>query len=285
MGPSTISRKENNMDSISKNIKAAALAPGLPHLLTSDVNKPYAELANAVEALGDSFQARGVKRVLYYSTQWLSVLGQSFQAKTDLKGLHVDENWYDLADLPFDFKVDGAFAQKMAAAATDQGFQSKLIDYNGFPVDTGTIVVDQLLNKGRFSTNMVACCVYSDGPETEKLAKTIRDTIDGDDTPTGIVCVSGLSGRWFTTEIDLREDHIRSPEDDEWNRKILGKFESGAHKELTKLIPEYAGACKVDMGFKAYNFLNGVGAFTEGKPAQVRAYGPIYGTGNAVIEM
>lgn len=269
-----------------KTIKAGALVPGLPHLLLDRaLNKSYLELAGALEALGDAFAAQGVKRVVYYSTQWISVLGHSFQAREALAGYHVDENWHELGDLPFDFKVDGKLAESMAAKAAKAGYQARLVDYNGFPVDTATIVADRLLNKGRFTTGMVSCCVYSDYADTQNLAGIVAEAVRETEVPTAFVAVTTLSGRYFTTEIDLREDHIASNVDDEWNKRILGLFEKGAYSEVESLIPEYAGACKVDMGLKALAFLKGVGVAKEGVPARKRAYGSLYGTGAAVVEM
>lgn len=264
------------------NLKVAALVPGLPHILKPDMNGGYAALAGALARLGDELQAEGVERIVYYSTQWISVLGHLYQAKTELKGLHVDENWYDIADLPFDFRIDRAFAEAMAKAAQAKGYQTKLVDYEGFPVDTGTIVADRFLNKGRFATNMLSCCVYSDYADTLKLAGTVADCIAQGSKKTAAIAVTGLSGNWFTSEIDLREDHVR-PAQQEWDKLILSLWEKGHMLASEERRGEYAGACKVDMGMKALAFLRGVGGAVEGKGASVRAYGGIYGTGAAVV--
>lgn len=274
---------------ISKNLKAAFWLPGLPHLLKPELNPTYKVISQATEQLGKHLEDMGVERVVYYSTQWISVLGHLFQAKKQLSGYHVDENWHDLADLPFDFKIDSEFAGQLATAATNEGYQTKLVDYEGFPVDTGTIVADTLLQSerasaaGKFASTMVSCCVYSDYADTVKLARTIRSVIDAGSKPTAVVVVSGLSGRWFTREIDYREDGVSDSEDDRWNRRILAHFEQGQYAEVEKLIPDYAGACKVDMGLKGLAFLRGVGALESGRRAQVHAYGGIYGTGAAVL--
>ncbi len=269
---------------MSQFLKGAALVPGLPHVLSPDLNPHYANLAKGLAAVGDRFKAEGVERVIYYSTQWISVLGHLYQAKKDLNGLHVDENWYAMGDLPFDFKIDVPFAEKLAKEAAAQGYQTKLVDYEGFPVDTGTIVADRLLNKGRFKSNMVSCCVYSDYADTVKLSGLIQKAIDEGKVKTAVVCVSGLSGRWFTTDIDPREDHVSSKDDDQWNKRMLELFEKGHFDQAEKLAPEYAGAARVDMGFKALAFLRGAGALKQGKAAKLHAYGPIYGTGAAVVE-
>lgn len=269
---------------MSENVLAAAIVPGLPHILKTDLNPAYQEMARAMVSLGDRLHERGIRRIVYYSTQWMSVLGHSFQARAQLEGVHVDENWYDLGDLPFQFRVDLPAAQAMAAAAAQAGYQARLIDYDGFPVDTGTIVADRLLNKGRFSTGMISCCVYSDYADTVRLARTVTLALAADGVPTAVVAVSSLSGRWFTTSIDLREDHVSSSDDDLWNKRMINLLEKGQLSEAEALIPDYARSCKVDMGFKALAFVKGAGAAIPGKGAVCHAYGGIYGTGAAVVE-
>jgi 2-aminophenol/2-amino-5-chlorophenol 1,6-dioxygenase alpha subunit len=268
-----------------RNLTAAAIVAGLPHLLEREANAGYEQLARAMEALGDDFERRGVKRILYYSTQWISVLGHSFQARSELTGHHVDENWYELPDLPFSFRVDRPFAERLAKSVEAKGHQARLIDYDGFPVDTGTIVADRLLNRGRFVTGMVSCCVYSDFEDTVQLASTLAEALAEDATPTAVVCVSMLSGRWFTRAIDPREDHVSSPEDDACNRRLIQLLEAGQAEEVEAYLPAYNAAVKADMGMKALAFLKGFGAFAPGRKARLRAYGALYGTGAAVIEM
>lgn len=260
------------------------LVPGLPHLLRPELHPNYHSLATEMSNLGDRLASKGIERLLYYSTGWISVLGHLFQAKQTLKGMHVDENWYDLIDLPFHFKVDAKFASALAESARSAGYQTKLVDYEGFPVDTGTIVADQLINKGRFDVAMVSCCVYSDFADTVALAASLRRCLEQDSRKTAVVAVSGLSGRFFTMEIDLREDHVSSPEDEAWNKRVLGLIEAGHLAGLAAILPEYSRNTKADMGLKAMAFLQGMDVAKAGRPAKCLAYGGIYGTGAAVIE-
>lgn len=265
-------------------IISAAMVPGLPHLLLRDINPTYAQLASAMDQLGDRLARLGVTRVLYYSTQWLSVLGHSVQARVDLSGSHVDENWHDLPDLPFCFRVDRPFAEKLVTAMEHAGYQTRLIDYDGFPVDTGTIVADSMINRGRFAVGMLSCSVYSDYADTKRLATTLRHVLNSDPNPTAVVCVSALSGRWITHQIDLREDHFSAIEDDGYNRRLIDWIEQGNLQELATHLPGYCAAAKADMGMKALAVLEGIGALIPGRHARCHAYGPIYGTGAAVIE-
>jgi len=277
-------------------IKALALVPGLPHLLTTDPRQlaaSHAALAKSMRDLGEDFRRRGIERIVYYSTQWIAVLGQMFQARANLTGKHVDENWYELGNLPFAFRVDTGLAGRCVEAARGMGVQAQLVDYDSFPVDTATIVADRLLNpKGTMQSGMVACNVYTDFAHTTKLAQGLAPAIAADGVPTAIVGVSGLSMRYFTTTIDPREDRLRDPADDEWNRRMLSRLEQGDYAAFERDIPAWSGACKVDMGMKAYAFLKGFAGpgasdagFAQGKGARTLAYGAIWGTGAAVIEL
>lgn len=270
-----------------KNIALRALVPGLPHLLRAGSHEieAYKPLLAGFATLRKEMAEKKVKRVFFYSTQWIAVLGQLLQARKQLKGLHVDENWYDYGDLAFDFNIDTVFAGQAAEAMKAKGFQTQLVDYEGFPVDTATIVASRLLgcDSAKIETNMLACNVYTDFEKTFELGQIIGKALAGDreNVPTAVIAVSGLSGRFFTTEIDLREDHIRSSEDESWNKKMLDLLTAGKFSDFENHIPAYASACKVDMGLKAYGFLKGIG--WSGSRAEVLGYGPIYGTGAAVL--
>lgn len=260
-----------------------AWVPGLPHLLRPDLNDSYAKLALACEELGEEFKRQSVRRILYYSTQWLSVLGQSVQTRPRVKGLHVDENWYDIASLSFDFQIDQALARNMIEHSKEAGFQVRGIDYEGFPVDTGTIVANKLLNKADLPTGMYSSCVYSDYAETLRIGQVVKAAADSLDGVTAVVAVSGLSRRYFTTEIDFQEDHIRDPKDDLLNRKILAAMNEGDWLSVSKMREDYCRDAKVDMGLKALAFLDGAGACKTGRRLKTMAYGAIYGTGAAVM--
>ena len=57
----------------------------------------------------------------------------------------------------------------------------------------------------------------------------------------------------------------------------------GKNAAVLSLSSEYAHAAVADMGFKAFAWLMGVLGTPESK-GQVLAYGPIWGTGAAVVE-
>lgn len=260
------------------------LVPGLPHIIQkADVNDGYAKLKLAMEDVGQDILASGAKRIIYYSTQWLAVLDQMFQAKSDLKGFHVDENWYEFGKLEFDFNIDQRFAEKMADTVQRAGHKTRLVDFNGFPVDTGSIVADTLVNPNKLPTAIVANNVYCDYENTRNFAALLCEALEQDGTPTALVAISGLSGRYFTHPIDMREDTIRESSDDKWNQTMLNHWAAGEFDNAEAKIPQFAKEARVDMGFKAYAFLRGFVPEGFSNPAKVLGYSAIYGTGGAVV--
>ena len=257
---------------------------GFPHLLREELSPGYKDLATAAREVGKDIKRTGAKRILYYSTQWLSVLGVSFQAGRNLKGEHVDENWHDLvASLPFDFKVDRGMAEKLAEEARGAGFQPALIDFVGFPVDTATIVADSLINEDGLCVNMVSSHVYADAAATRALAASLAGALEQDNTETAIVVVSGLSGYGFTDEIDLREDRYRDEKYRRLDEKLLALWQKGSYSEADDYVGGYGAEARADMGLKAYHFLRGFMGSRQ-QSAEVLSLAPVNGQGAAVIK-
>lgn len=266
-------------------LRAICMLPGMPHLLLSD-QPQYQALVRSAQALGQDLIQRGVQRIVYFSTQWLAVLDQLVQGGSEVRGIHVDPSWHEMGEIPFDFQIDRPFAETVAREFTLGGQTTKLIDYCDFPIDTGTIVADRLLQgSSRAWTTMVACNVYSSFEDTRSLGQMLGKCIAGDPRPTAVCCVAGLSGHMFTTPIQLTEDTIRLEQDDTWNRRIIGLLEKGKHAEILGLLDGFAQEARSDMGFKAFALCLGLadGAGIPLPQARCHAYGPIYGTGAAVL--
>ena len=260
-----------------------AFVPGLPHILNPDLNAHYGSLNAAMGQIGKGLKIQGARRILYYSTQWLSVLGHSVQTRPRPTGRHIDENWYDIADLSFDFTVDTSMATGMLNALSQAGYQARPVNYDGFPIDTGTIIADKLINTNHLPVGMFSCCVYSDYFETIKLGQTLRRVLENLEGTTAVVVVSGLSQRFFTTEIDLREDRVRSQDDDLANKKLISMITENDWAQQRDFLATYTKSVKADMGMKGLAFLEGLGLLGVDAKLQSKAYGAIYGTGAAVL--
>lgn len=265
-------------------VVAAFLVPGTPLPYLRPENPPWRPIADGYKAAGQALASAKPDVLLIYSTQWIAVLDELWQARPRVTGIHVDENWYEYGNLPFDFRIDTELAEACVQASKSVGVKSKSVNYDGFPIDTGTIVAANFLTPGGATPLVIAANnIYHDAATTEKLAAMAVAEAAKQGKRVAVVGVGNLSGTIFRQEIDIAEDRIARSEDDAWNRKILAMIEAGKVDELKASVGEYAQEARVDMGFKHLYWILGAlgGSFSRGV---VHAYGPAYGSGVAVVE-
>ncbi len=266
-------------------VVSAFLVPGSPLPYLKPENPPWHALVEGYKTAGAALAESSPDVILVYSTQWVAVLDQLWQTKPRVMGLHVDENWYEYGDLPFDLTVDTELAQACVVGSKEIGVGSKGVNYDGFPVDTGTIVMANFLNPGGGYPLVIASNnIYHNGAITARLAAMAVSRAQDQKKEVAVVGVGGLSGTIFRTEIDISEDHIANENDNMWNKKILAMMENGDVAGLRTGITDYAKEARVDMGFKHFWWLLGAlgGSFAG---AKVHAYGPSYGSGCAIVEL
>ena len=181
-------------------------------------------------------------------------------------------------------RTDVQLTEAVIAATPAVGVRSKGVDYDAFPVDTGTIIASNFLNPhGDYPTVVTSNNLYHDWAITESLGKCVREQAEKLDRRVAVVGVGGLSGSIFRHVIDIADDKIATPEEDEWNQRVLKLLEAGDVEGLIKTAPEYAAQARADMGFKHMAFLLGAMDGNFGG-ATVHGYGPLYGSGGAVVE-
>jgi len=263
---------------------AGYLVPGLPHLAFSDKLGGWKDLAKSYADAGARAKKTKPDVFVVYSSQWISVLGHSFQTKPTLQGSHVDENWYEFGELPYSIKVASTLGEKMAEKAKAKQLATKLVNFEGFPIDTGTIVSQRFFNPdGSVPVGIVSCNVYANYADSQKLGEATAEAIRESGLNAIAIACTGMSGRYFTKDIKPTEDRISDAKDDEWNRRILDMASSGKNKQVIESSGDFAAQTMADMGFKAFSWLMGVVGDPNLK-ANVMGYGPIWGTGDAVVE-
>ena len=266
-------------------VVSAFLVPGSPLPKLKPEVLPWGRLAAACQRAGRALVASRPDAVLVYSTQWLAVLDQQWLTRRRSQGIHVDENWYEFGDLPYDVHADTELAHACIAGSARLGVHSRGVNYDAFPLDTGTIVASDLLEIGSAERPLVVASnnLYHDGATTEKLGALAAACADEQGKRVAVVGVGGLSGSLFRTEIDIRGDRIATPDDDKWNQRVLQLIESGDVAQLRSVLPEFCAQARADMGFKHFHWILGAlkGRFGG---ARVHAYGPTYGSGAAVVE-
>lgn len=265
-----------------KTAEKAYIVPGLPHLASA--RPGWETIKEALKQAGERARAAKPDVLVIYSAQWISVLGHSFQFAANPKGLHVDENWHDMGDLTFDFKVDRQLAEKAEQMAREKGLATKLVDYEGFPIDTGTLVTLKYFNPDNdIPVMIVSSNIYCGQEDSVKLGEAVGEAIRALGRKAVLVNCSLLSHRFITEDVDPAQDRLAKPEDDTWNRKMLELLKSGRNDQAMQLGPEFAQNAGAEMGFKGFYWMMGA-LGTPSVPADVLAYGPVWGTGAAVVE-
>lgn len=262
----------------------AALVPGMPHLLARDPAPSWRELAQATRAAGEELRAAGADLLVVLSTQWFTVLGHQLQLDPRPSGTRVDENWYayDFGTLAYELSIDVGFTEAWADAIDAAGLQARRTRYEGFPIDTGVVTARPLLDpRGELPIALVSTNLYAEAADIATLAATALETAAGQGRRAAFVAISGLSSGLIQRWIAPAEDRIEEPEHERWNRRMLDGLAAGRLQDVLAASDDYAREAGADSRFRALAFLAGTGCLAG--PATVRAYGPIWGTGGAVV--
>lgn len=266
-------------------VVGAWLVPASPLLVLRRDEPKYAELGAAMKRVAREIAALEPDTLVIYSTRWFAVLDQLWQGRARMAGLHVDENWHELGEIRFDLTSDVSLARACVRAAERAGIASKLVDYAGFPVDSGTLAATALADpEGALPVLVVANNLHHDFAKTRTLGELTAAQAAAQGKRVVVLAVGGLSGSEFRDDQPFAEDRIASATEDDWNRRILKLVTERDTDELLRQLPDYAREAKVDMGFKHFAFALGALGGRLGK-AEVYAYGPQYGSGAAVVRL
>lgn len=250
--------------------------PGLPHLyLAADANPGWLKVRQAMERVRGEIEASDADVLVIYSTYWPSVIGHQIQANPNIEWVHVDEEFHALGSIPYKMKVDAQVAEAYLRTAGDLGLHARTINYRGFPVDTGSIVVNKIVNPdNRIPCVIVSSNIYADRKETLSLGRAAREAVEKCGKNAVGIVVSSLSGRLHETKIDPQDDRIYSAADHESNIRLLDLIKSGRFENSES---DVNGPSKSFWWMSAFLGSNGIFA------GEVLAYEPVYGTGAAVL--
>jgi len=268
-------------------VERAFIVSGMPHILLAHEKSPgWQSLFESYGKLRTRIESSDADLILYLSTQWLSVIGYLFQANPKPSWTLVDMDWHEFGSIPYQFEVDAEFASVYANAVNDLGQHTACVNYHGFPIDTGTVVAQKLLNPdNRLPAAMVSCNMYSDKNEMLQIGQAATRALAKSGKKAVAVLVSNLSNRFFTQEIDFAEDRINSAKDHEWNLKLCELLSEGRMEDVAQCARDVAREANGDMGFRGIWWLNGLLGQTNNFRGEVLDYQPVYGTGAALVEL
>ncbi|WP_303675235.1 hypothetical protein [Vampirovibrio chlorellavorus] len=266
------------------NVLQGLMVPGFPHLAFPDVcSGSWQSFVTAMNQAAQRVDAAEPDLLVLYSAQWISVLGHSFQYAAHPQGLHVDENWHELGALPFAFEVERPLTAQAEALARQAGLATRLVDYEGFPIDTGTIVALRYLNAQRQrSVVLVSANIYASPEDCMTLGAAMAQAVEESGKRAVFINCSLLSHQFLNEAVSPESDRFSSPEADQWNQRFLGLLQQGSTQEALALAPDYIANAQPEMNLKGFYWMMGA-LNMPNRPADVMAYGPFWGTGAVVL--
>ena len=189
----------------------------------------------------------------------MAVLDELWQMKPTFDDIHVDQNWYEYGDLEYRMTIDTELAAACIEGSKEIGISSKGVNYDKFPIDTGTIVANGFLNPGgRMPLTIASNNLYHSFDETVATGEMAVEKARRLNRRVALVGVGGLSGSIFRHEIDIATDGIATAEDDEWNRKMLARIQQGGSvRSWATFARNTRRHAKADMGFKHFAWILG----------------------------
>lgn len=261
--------------------------PGLPHLvLAPEANPGWKKIRQAMDKVRAQIEELNPDVLMIYSTYWPSIIGHQMQARPELEWVHVDDEFHALGSIPYKMKMDSDLAHAYVATAKERKLEARAINYHGFPIDTGSVVVSKLVNpNNKFKAVIVSSNVYSDRAETIVLGKAARDALEKQGKKAVAIVVSSLSNRLHEHNIKPSEDKIHSLKDQEWNMKFLEFLKEGRLEDVSQLSRQFHKEARVNKvaNFKPFWWLAALMGQNNLYAGEVLEYQPIYGSGAAVV--
>lgn len=265
------------------------VVPVHPHtVLAPEQNDGWNRLRQAYDDAAKIIRDAGADLLIIYSTTWPSIIGHQLISDPNPEWVMVDHDFHELGSINYSFNIDAEFAELWNAENKTRGLQSRCVNYQGFPIDVGSVVALTLLNPdNKIPAVIVSSNVYADRSETTVLAKACRDLVKKTGRKAVAITAMSLSNRMFTEHIDPKDDKIHSLKDDEWNRKILEFLGEGRLEDvgqLSRTIQQQIRVQKV-VNFKPMWWLSAMNENRNNLTGNVLAYEAVHGAGCAVVNL
>ena len=265
------------------------VVPVHPHtVLAPEQNEGWNRLRQAYDEAAKIITDSGADLLIIYSTTWPSIIGHQLISDPNPEWVMVDHDFHELGSINYSFNIDAEFAELWNAENKTRGLQSRCVNYQGFPIDVGSVVALTLLNPdNKIPAVIVSSNVYADRSETTVLAKACRDIVKKTGRKAVAITAMSLSNRMFTEHIDPKDDKIHSLKDDEWNRKILEFLGEGRLEDvgqLSRTIQQQIRVQKV-VNFKPMWWLSAMNDNRNNLTGNVLAYEAVHGAGCAVVNL
>ena len=229
---------------------------------------------------------------LIFDTHWFSTIQYVLNAAPRLEGIYTSEEVPELLhEHEYNYAGDPELAQKIAATAKEKGLRAFASNYRGMPLHYPTLVPMAYFNpeKNRRVLSIGVCQIAAVQNDLA-FGRAIGAGIARSDRRVVLVAAGGMSHRFWEYDKVLEHAtadpvHISSPENREFDERIMAMFRHGDHAGVIGVAEEYRKRCAPEGRFAHYLMMIGAlgeGAFTS-PGVQYGNYEAALGTGQAIF--
>ena len=227
-----------------------------------------------------------------FDTHWFTTIQYVMNASSHLEGVYTSEEVPELLhEHEYNYQGDPELAQIIAATAKEQNVRAFASTYRGMPLHYPTLVPMAYFNPQRnrrvLSTGV---CQIAGVQNDLAFGRAVGEGVRRSDRRVVLVAAGGMSHRFWEYDMVLNHTsadpvHISSPENREFDERIMDMFRRGDHASVIGLTADYRKKCAPEGRFAHYLMM--IGALGEGNctspGVQYGNYEAALGTGQAIF--
>ena len=281
-------------------IVAAIFTTHVPRLMIFGEAERKAYMGRGVTTFYEAMEALYRERLaglefdsfLVFDTHCFTTIQYVMNASLRLEGIYTSEEVPELLhEHEYSYQGDPELAQTIAATAKEQNVRAFASTYRGMPLHYPTLVPMAYFNPQRnrrvLSTGV---CQIAGVQNDLAFGRAVGEGIRRSDRRVVLVAAGGMSHRFWEYDLVLNHTaadpvHISSPENREFDERIMGMFRRGDHASVIGLASDYRKKCAPEGRLAHYLMM--IGALGEGKctspGVQYGHYEAALGTGQAIF--
>jgi len=227
-----------------------------------------------------------------FDTHWFSTIQYVMNASPRLEGVYTSEEVPELLhEHEYNYLGDPELAQTIAGAAKESNVRAFASTYRGMPVHYPTLVPMAYFNPQRNHRVLSAgVCQIASVQNDLAFGRAVGEGIRRSDRRVVLVAAGGLSHHFWEYDAVLNHTgadpvNISSPENREYDERIMGMFRRGDHAGVVNLAAEYRKRCSPEGRFAHYLMMVGAlgGEQCTSPGVQYGNYEAALGTGQAIF--
>jgi len=229
---------------------------------------------------------------LIFDTHWFSTIQYVLNAAPRLEGVYTSEEVPELVhEHEYQYEGDSDLAHTIATTAKQKGLRAFASTYRGMPIHYPTLVPMAYFNpqRNRRVLSMGVCQIAAVENDVA-FGQTVGEGVKQSDRRVVIVAAGGLSHRFWEYNTVLEHTgadpaHISSPQNREYDERIMDLFRQGDHGAVIGLAEEYRRRCAPEGRFAHYLMMAGAlgGPSWTSPGVQYGNYEAALGTGQAIF--